>query len=390
MKRIYLIDCPGIVPISAKDSETDTVLKGVVRVENLQTPAEHIPGLLKRVRPAYIERTYGLEPREGGWEGEEGATVLLSTIAKRMGKLLKGGEPDQESIAKIMLNDWIRGKIPYFAMPPDKNAGQPDAGKEAEGELTAEEQAVQEELAAREAELAKMLGERKVKGVEQPLRNIITMSKFIGDDNRRIADDESDEEMVPGEGYDKSDDEDDVEAAEAEDEMAWDDLFPKAGSSSKPVMAGDESDDGGLDGDLGDDDELELEDDAEEDDMEDEDEEDEEEEEVEEEEAIPVASAKAKGKRGMSDRDLEICPSTYVHTLTCSPFTAAVADLDETDGKRPAKAPRMTTNKQKSTNYYTTANVKNRNRERKVPKINSTKGERPKAAKEGKIRMRRS
>lgn len=50
----------------------------------------------------------------------------------------------------------------------------------------------------------------------------------------------------------------------------------------------------------------------------------------------------------------------------------------------------MTTNKQKSTNYYTTANVKNRNRERKVPKINSTKGERPKAAKEGKIRMRRS
>jgi nuclear GTP-binding protein len=364
MKRIYLIDCPGIVPISAKDSETDTVLKGVVRVENLQTPAEHIPGLLKRVRPAYIERTYGLEPREDGWEGEEGATVLLSTIAKRMGKLLKGGEPDQESIAKIMLNDWIRGKIPYFAMPPDKNAGQPDAGKEAEGELSVEEKAVQEELAAREAELAKTLGERKVKGVEQPLRNIITMSKFIGDDNRRIADDESDEEMVPGEGYDKSDDEDDVEAAEAEDEMAWDDLFPKAGSSSKPVMAGDESDDGGLDGDLGDDDELELEDDAEEDDMEDE--EDEEEEEVEEEEAIPVASAKAKGKR------------------------AAVADLDETDGKRPAKAPRMTTNKQKSTNYYTTANVKNRNRERKVPKINSTKGERPKAAKEGKIRMRRS
>ncbi|KAG7571166.1 hypothetical protein FFLO_00839 [Filobasidium floriforme] len=364
MKRIYLIDCPGIVPISAKDSETDTVLKGVVRVENLQTPAEHIPGLLKRVRPAYIERTYGLEPREGGWEGEEGATVLLSTIAKRMGKLLKGGEPDQESIAKIMLNDWIRGKIPYFAMPPDKNAGQPDAGKEVEGELTVEEKAVQEELAAREAELAKTLGERKVKGVEQPLRNIITMSKFIGDDNRRIADDESDEEMVPGEGYDKSDDEDDVEAAEAEDEMAWDDLFPKAGSSSKPVMAGDESDDGGLDGDLGDDDELELEDDAEKDDMEDE--EDDEEEEVEEEEAVPVASAKAKGKR------------------------AAVADLDETDGKRPAKAPRMTTNKQKSTNYYTTANVKNRNRERKVPKINSTKGERPKAAKEGKIRMRRS
>lgn len=299
MKRIYLIDCPGIVPISAKDSETDTVLKGVVRVENLQTPAEHIPGLLKRVRPAYIERTYGLEPREGGWEGEEGASVLLSTIAKRMGKLLRGGEPDQESIAKIMLNDWIRGKIPYFAMPPDKNAGQPDAGKEGEVELSVEEKAVQEELAAREAELAKMMGERKVKGVEQPLRNIITMSKFIGDDNRKFADDQSDEEMVTGEGYDKSDDEDEVDAAEGEDEMVWDDLFPgKAGSSSKQPVAGDESDDGGLDGDLGSDDELDMEDDE---DLEDDEEEEEEEEEVDDEAAAAVVSEKAKGKRGTFD-----------------------------------------------------------------------------------------
>ena len=299
MKRIYLIDCPGIVPISAKDSETDTVLKGVVRVENLQTPAEHIPGLLKRVRPAYIERTYGLEPREGGWEGEEGASVLLGTIAKRMGKLLKGGEPDQESIAKIMLNDWIRGKIPYFAMPPDKNAGQPDAGKEGDVELTVEEKAVQEELAAREAELSKTLGERKVKGVEQPLRNIITMSKFIGDDNRKFADEQSDEEMVPGEGYDKSDDEDDVDAAEGDEEMAWDDMFPKAGSS-KQVAAGDESDDGGLDGDLAsDDDELDIEDDEDLEDDDDDDVEEEEEEEVEEDVAAAVPSAKAKGKRGM-------------------------------------------------------------------------------------------
>jgi nuclear GTP-binding protein len=296
MKRIYLIDCPGIVPISAKDSETDTVLKGVVRVENLQTPAEHIPGLLERVRPAYIERTYGLEPREGGWVGEEGASVLLSTIAKRMGKLLKGGEPDQESIAKIMLNDWIRGKIPYFAMPPDKTA-EPEAVKEGEAEESIEDKAVQEELAAREAELSKVLGERKVKGVEQPLRNIITMSKFIGDDNRKFADDQSDEEMVTAEGYDQSDDEVDVDAAEDEDEMAWDDLFPKAGSSKQAgAVKGEDSDDGGLDADLGSDEELDLEDD----DLLDDEEEDEEEAEDEDEEEVakPVVSAKQKGKRG--------------------------------------------------------------------------------------------
>ena len=33
----------------------------------------------------------------------------------------------------------------------------------------------------------------------------------------------------------------------------------------------------------------------------------------------------------------------------------------------------MTTNKKKSSNFYTTANVKNRNRERKVPRPGSEK-----------------
>lgn len=35
MKRIFLIDCPGVVYGKTGDSDTDAVLKGVVRVENL-------------------------------------------------------------------------------------------------------------------------------------------------------------------------------------------------------------------------------------------------------------------------------------------------------------------------------------------------------------------
>ena len=35
MKRIFLIDCPGVVHAGQADADTDLVLKGVVRVENL-------------------------------------------------------------------------------------------------------------------------------------------------------------------------------------------------------------------------------------------------------------------------------------------------------------------------------------------------------------------
>jgi nuclear GTP-binding protein len=35
MKRIFLIDCPGVVYAGAGDTDTDAVLKGAVRVESL-------------------------------------------------------------------------------------------------------------------------------------------------------------------------------------------------------------------------------------------------------------------------------------------------------------------------------------------------------------------
>jgi len=37
-----------------------------------------------------------------------------------MGKLCKGNNPDTNAVAKIVIKDWIRGKIPYFTLPPDE------------------------------------------------------------------------------------------------------------------------------------------------------------------------------------------------------------------------------------------------------------------------------
>jgi len=46
MKRIFLIDCPGVVYNKNDDDQTDIVLKGVVRVENLVCAAPGMPCLL--------------------------------------------------------------------------------------------------------------------------------------------------------------------------------------------------------------------------------------------------------------------------------------------------------------------------------------------------------
>ncbi|KAJ3101036.1 GTPase required for pre-60S ribosomal subunit nuclear export and maturation [Phlyctochytrium bullatum] len=112
MKRIYLIDCPGIVPPSQDDSETEIVLKGVVRIENVKTPDDYIPAILERVKPEYIRRTYSVD----NWEDH---VDFLTQVAKKTGKLLKGAEPDIPTVSKMILNDWLRGKIPYYTPPPE-------------------------------------------------------------------------------------------------------------------------------------------------------------------------------------------------------------------------------------------------------------------------------
>ena len=111
MKRIYLIDCPGVVPPSNNDSEEDILLRGVVRVENVENPEQYITAVLRKTKPQHIERTYDVR-------GFNNATEFLELLARKGGRLLKGGEADVNGVAKMVLNDFIRGKIPWFTAPP--------------------------------------------------------------------------------------------------------------------------------------------------------------------------------------------------------------------------------------------------------------------------------
>ncbi|XP_044769907.1 nucleolar GTP-binding protein 2 isoform X2 [Neomonachus schauinslandi] len=119
MRRIFLIDCPGVV-YPSEDSETDIVLKGVVQVEKIKAPEDHIGAVLERAKPEYISKTYKID----SWENAED---FLEKLAFRTGKLLKGGEPDLQTVGKMVLNDWQRGRIPFFVKPP--NAEPPTASQ---------------------------------------------------------------------------------------------------------------------------------------------------------------------------------------------------------------------------------------------------------------------
>lgn len=144
MKRIYLIDCPGIVPPSKSDTAEDILLRGVVRVENVEHPAQYVAAVLNRTQTKHIERTYELKYSEYNDDPIE----FLSILARKGGRLLKGGEADVDGVAKMVLNDFLRGKIPWFTPPPRVN-----------GEKV--ETATEEVVEGREGRLGEMPGKRK-------------------------------------------------------------------------------------------------------------------------------------------------------------------------------------------------------------------------------------
>lgn len=116
-KRIFLIDCPGIV-YDTNETETDKVLKSVVRAEKIPVPEQYIQTILDRVQNKHITDQFGINH----WADHED---FLCQLAMKSGKLLKGGEPDINCVSKTVILMWQQGKLPWYVKPPKTDRDAP-------------------------------------------------------------------------------------------------------------------------------------------------------------------------------------------------------------------------------------------------------------------------
>ena len=184
MKRIFLIDSPGVV-YDVGDDDIDTVLKGVVRAERLEEPTEIIATILRRVKREHVQKQYLL----ADWKDHND---FLEKLARRNGKLKKGGEPDLNSVAVSVINDWQRGKLPYFVAPPkmDKDEDDEEKGGENAEELMEEEEEEGDEEDDEEEEYEMMEDEDVMPMPEKKGGRKRKAEEEFGDDD----DDDDDEE----------------------------------------------------------------------------------------------------------------------------------------------------------------------------------------------------
>ncbi|KAE8881791.1 hypothetical protein PF005_g27595 [Phytophthora fragariae] len=116
--KIKLLDCPGIV-FDHSDSSA-LLLRNCINTESMADPVGAVQVLLTRCQPAQLAELYQL-PVDAVAKCFQDAVQFLVLVAQTKGKLGKGGIPDRQAAARIVLQDWNRGKLPYFTPPPDQS-----------------------------------------------------------------------------------------------------------------------------------------------------------------------------------------------------------------------------------------------------------------------------
>lgn len=65
----------------------------------------------------HLERTYDIQ----GWANH---VQFLEMLARKSGRLFRRGEPDVDGVAKMVLHDFMGGRLPWFSpLPAQEEAG---------------------------------------------------------------------------------------------------------------------------------------------------------------------------------------------------------------------------------------------------------------------------
>lgn len=112
-KHIKLLDSPGIV-MATGTSDTSVILRNCVKLETLDDPITPVEAILKRCSKQQMILHYNIPDYKDIDE-------FLALLARRMGRLRKGGIPDKNKAARSIIQDWTCGKIKYFTHPPEQH-----------------------------------------------------------------------------------------------------------------------------------------------------------------------------------------------------------------------------------------------------------------------------
>lgn len=121
--KVVLCDCPGLVFPNFASTKAELVCSGVLPIDQLREFTGPAALVAQRIPQAFLEAIYGMKinirPLEEGGTGIPTAEEMLAAYATARGFSTQGlGQPDVSRAARVVLKDYVKGKLLYCHPPP--------------------------------------------------------------------------------------------------------------------------------------------------------------------------------------------------------------------------------------------------------------------------------
>ncbi|XP_054833070.1 guanine nucleotide-binding protein-like 3 [Eublepharis macularius] len=121
-KQITMLDCPSII-VAPSSSALALALKSTTDVDSGNV-LDSVDAILKHCSKQQIMMYYNIPDYRNSLE-------FLTLLAQKRGMLKKGGVPDTEGAAKLLLRDWTGAKVNYYSQLPASWIPSPHLSSEA-------------------------------------------------------------------------------------------------------------------------------------------------------------------------------------------------------------------------------------------------------------------
>uniref|UniRef100_A0A8C6XFA4 Large subunit GTPase 1 homolog n=1 Tax=Naja naja TaxID=35670 RepID=A0A8C6XFA4_NAJNA len=123
---LCLCDCPGLVMPSFVSTKAEMVCSGILPIDQLRDHVPPVSLLCQRIPRPVLEATYGISILRPCEDEDPDRTPtpeeLLSALGCMRGFMTDHGQPDQPRSARLVLKDFVTGKLLYCHPPPGMDA----------------------------------------------------------------------------------------------------------------------------------------------------------------------------------------------------------------------------------------------------------------------------
>lgn len=120
---LMLCDCPGLVLPNFATTKAELVVNGILPIDQQREFTGPTGLVAQRIPRPFLEAVYGmkiyLRPLDEGGTGVPTASELLRAYARARGFATTGhGQPDESRAARVVLKDYVNGKLLFCHPPP--------------------------------------------------------------------------------------------------------------------------------------------------------------------------------------------------------------------------------------------------------------------------------